>query len=330
MQSQFLLHANILPIFHILECYFKEAIMRKPKERVYFYPTTISDAVFQIVNFDTPVRIGMPEFYTCDFHVHPHYEIHCVLEGEKQMKLIDLTTKKIEYQTIKANQLMLVPNHIFHATASLKSRFCYNIAFKMEQSQENASCFDSSFYEKLAAVTGALKQPIIIESDELTAIFNKVRKAYSENENGEYLPNNHAHQLLNIRVLSIAMETLLQNTSTDYKAPQTIGDREREYIIWDFIYRNRTLPELADYLHLSCRQTQNEISRITGGNFKKLILDQRMTLANLLIDNSNLPLSEIANYVGYTSYGSFYTVYREYHGFGPQKKREHIRECAAQ
>ena len=191
----------------------------------------------------------------------------------------------------------------------------------MEQNKESAPYFDSSFYEKINTVIQNLRQPIIIESPELTAIFNKVRTAYDENESSEYLSNNHTHQLLNVRVLSIAMETLLESTSTSYKIPQIIGDKEREYIIGDFIYRNRTLPELADYMHLSCRQTQNEIHRITGENFKKLILDQRMMLANLLIDNSNLPLSEIANYVGYTSYGSFYTVYREYYGFGPQKKR---------
>ena len=292
--------------------------MHKPKERVYFYPLSINDAIFHIINFDTPVKIGMPEFYTCDFHVHPHYEIHCVLEGEKQMKLIDLTTKKIEYRTIKENQLMLLPNHIFHATASLKSRFCYNIAFKMEQSKEEAFSFDSSFYEKVNTSIQNLRQPVIMESAELTAIFNKVRNVYDGNNNGEYLSNNHVHQLLNIRVLSIAIETLLENVSTEYKIPQIIGDKEREYIILDFIYRNRTLPELADYLHLSCRQTQNEIKRITGKNFKKLILDQRMELANLLIDNSNLSISEIADYVGYISYSSFYTIYRNYYGYSPQ------------
>ena len=196
----------------------------------------------------------------------------------------------------------------------------------MEQKKDEISYFDSSFYEKINTAIQNLKRPVIMESAELTAIFNKVRDLYNENGDGEYHSNNHAHQLLNVRVLSIAMEMLLKNTSTNYKISQIIGDKEREYIILDFIYRNRTLPELANYLHLWCRQTQNEIKRITGGNFKKLILDQRMMLANLLIDNSTLPLSEIANYVGYTSYGSFYTVYRTYYGYSPQDHRETKRQ----
>ena len=294
--------------------------MEPSKSPVYFYNYSVENAIFQIVNFDTPIKIGMPDFYTCDLHVHPHCEIHCVLDGEKQMKTIDLETKKIEFQTLKENQLMLIPNHIFHATVSLKSRFCYNVAFKLDRA-ETSHQPQSSFYELVNGIMQNLRRPLIMESPELTAIFNKVRDQFRKNNSNDYPVNKHSHQLLNVRVISNALEHLLQHTPTDYKVPQIVGDKEREYIIWDYVYRSRTLPELADYLHLSCRQTQNEIKRITGGNFKKLILDQRMQLANLLIDNSTLSLTEIANYVGYASYSGFYTVYREYYGFGPQKRR---------
>ena len=56
-----------------------------------------------------------------------------------------------------------------------------------------------------------------------------------------------------------------------------------------------------------------------GDDFKSLIIKQRIDLANVLMENSELPLEEIAERVGYNSYSSFYTAYVKHMGFSPNK-----------
>ena len=66
------------------------------------------------------------------------------------------------------------------------------------------------------------------------------------------------------------------------------------------------LSDLAAELHLSERQTERLVEEHTGKSFRDELTDTRMAVADQLIAEGELSLSEIAAYVGYRSYAGFY------------------------
>lgn len=66
------------------------------------------------------------------------------------------------------------------------------------------------------------------------------------------------------------------------------------------------LSDLASELHLSERQTERLVEEYTGKSFRDELTDARMAVADQLIAEGELSLSEIAAYVGYRSYAGFF------------------------
>lgn len=73
-----------------------------------------------------------------------------------------------------------------------------------------------------------------------------------------------------------------------------------------------TLSDLARKLYLSEKQTERLVVRYTGKTFKKALVEKRMTIADYLLYNTDLNMTEIAEYVGYSSYSGFWKAYNNY------------------
>ncbi len=88
------------------------------------------------------------------------------------------------------------------------------------------------------------------------------------------------------------------------------------FIINDFLSMNYNkevgLADLAAELHYSEKQTERLIKKHTGLTFKQAIVGYRMALAQHLMKTTNLPLSEIAQRVGYRSYNGFRQAYKQF------------------
>jgi AraC-like DNA-binding protein len=86
------------------------------------------------------------------------------------------------------------------------------------------------------------------------------------------------------------------------------------FLIYEFFSTNYSgdvkLADLADILHLSERQTERLVIEHTGKTFKEEITSMRMEMAQKLI-SAGMPLTEIAQYVGYKSYAGFYKAMKK-------------------
>ena len=49
-----------------------------------------------------------------------------------------------------------------------------------------------------------------------------------------------------------------------------------------------------------------------------------MLTAEMLIQSTNTPFNQIAEYVGYNSYSGFYNAFRQYFGVAPKKNESEI------
>lgn len=75
-------------------------------------------------------------------------------------------------------------------------------------------------------------------------------------------------------------------------------------------------------LNLSPRQASRSVKTLTNSNLQELILKQRMCIAYETINYTTLPLNQIADMIGYSTYSGFYTAFCNYYGYSPEKLRE--------
>ena len=78
-------------------------------------------------------------------------------------------------------------------------------------------------------------------------------------------------------------------------------------------------------LYLSERQTRNLIQKEFGADYKQLIIQERMKIADILLRKTAQTLEQIAQQVGYQSYSGFYLAYTRYYGISPEAARKNRR-----
>ncbi len=90
--------------------------------------------------------------------------------------------------------------------------------------------------------------------------------------------------------------------------------RDYSFLIHEFISGNYNrdlhLSELAEYLHLSERQTERLVLEAKGKSFRHALSDMRISIAKMLMNSTDMSLSDIAVYVGYNSYSGFWKALR--------------------
>ena len=81
------------------------------------------------------------------------------------------------------------------------------------------------------------------------------------------------------------------------------------------------LDEAAAELHLSTAQLRKRLYR-AGTSYKKLVLEIRMALARHYLEDTNLPIQEIAYLLDYSQAAPFSRAFKAYYGQSPEQARE--------
>ncbi len=75
---------------------------------------------------------------------------------------------------------------------------------------------------------------------------------------------------------------------------------------------------VTDYFRISAPTLQKRMVSIYGKTFSAYVEEMRMEKAQLLLQNPNLTIQEIAETIGYTNTNSFYKAYKRYWGQSPR------------
>ena len=87
-----------------------------------------------------------------------------------------------------------------------------------------------------------------------------------------------------------------------------------------------TLSDVAGYLYLSEKQTSRIIMRNYGQPLGKVVADRRLTVAALLLKNTDKSVSDIAAETGFNTECRFFTLFKQKYGITPlayRKERLH-------
>lgn len=86
-------------------------------------------------------------------------------------------------------------------------------------------------------------------------------------------------------------------------------------------YRTASLSELGQRLFLSVPYLSGLISSYFGKSFKELLLEERLCRADILIKETDMPISEVVRSVGYENASYFHREYKKRFGATPLARR---------
>ena len=88
------------------------------------------------------------------------------------------------------------------------------------------------------------------------------------------------------------------------------------------VYKSASLSELASSLSMSEPYVSKRIKEMFGATFTELVCERRFSEAEQLLLHSELPVTEIAEAVGYDNNSFFHRRFRERYGVSPSKWRK--------
>ena len=87
-------------------------------------------------------------------------------------------------------------------------------------------------------------------------------------------------------------------------------------------YKNGTLSELSEQMGYDVYWLSREIRRRSGSTYKELLQEKRMQQAVYLLANSEIPVTDIIESIGYDNTSYFYRKFREKYGMSPKEYRK--------
>ena len=80
--------------------------------------------------------------------------------------------------------------------------------------------------------------------------------------------------------------------------------------------------DLSDVLHLSASQANRILKEQYGQSFKEKLRSTRMQQSRLLLEQTDMKISDIAADVGYSSTAGFHPAFRDLFGVTPAEYRK--------
>jgi len=262
--------------------------------------------------------LDFSDIWRTEAHFHFTYELHYLQCGNA---IIGIDNN--ENYTLNAQEIYLIPPMRLHRVVETSDMIKHAaISFDIVH---NKSAPEKSFseYEYYSSIFEGIKNIIIMNGETLAPIINKLSGLGSSHDNRtEHILKSYLSVFF-IELCNLLKDDILSGSGTNVISYDS--DSQRLWLVENYIseyfMRDNIIESISGLLHLSSRQTDRFVKRMTGYSLSALIKRQRMLTAEMLIQSTNTPFNQIAEYVGYNSYSGFYNAFRQYFGVAPEEKR---------
>lgn len=279
-----------------------------------------------------PYKNNLP-IYACfsnvsceDYHMHYEMEIMLVLRGH-----ISCTIHHLEYDLKMGDLLLIEPEDLHRLHDSSHDLLMLTIYVDLEQFTykypnvdymificEDYSKDSDEKYEDMQAKTAVLKSQMA-----------KIMLAFEENKNATNLLMDYVDEFVSILVSQFQaffIEDMKYKTNLDKSAGINF---ERLYRIIKYIYmnyeKNITLKDIANLEHLSHYYLSHLIKNSSGLSFHNLLNYVRVEQSELKLIDTDLTLTQISEFCGFSSPAYYNKCFKVWHGVTPSTYRKNIR-----
>ncbi len=263
--------------------------------------------------------IRHPRYTRLAPHIHNYFELDFVASGECTFVFEN------EERILKTGELCIIAPHSRHdliINDDTSTVFCimirkstFNTTFFSLMSQKNLLAY---FFRTILQGDSHANY-LLFYSEDVVWLKNIIRNAMSECHKGDALSNNNCISWIHlffshlIRNYSNTIQFYNYQMGTDFS------------LILQYIqhnYRTLTLASLAEFFHYSEAYLSTLIKQNTGCSFTTLVKQLRMADAISYLVNTQIKISELAEYIGYNSADHFSRVFRSTYKLSPQEYRK--------
>lgn len=286
--------------------------------------TSINDITYRIHSFSV-IPTSEPNKLKDIPHKHYFFEIHYLYSGSETVRFNQVNKEVCLHE----DEFLIIPPNTYHTVITHVNleRFCFDFSYEHFNNTVHAETQD---YLKLDNLCQNITEPILAKSEYFVSVMKHFRNITKQPDiilnstyKGLLILNSTLHLLTLFPGSKVQTSAKFKNFNLDY----TTIERKRiiETYITDHILENEGLSGLAKQLFLSERQTHALIKQYFGKSYKNIIINQQMELADILLRDSELSLTEIAHRLGYNSYSGFYNAFKKYFSVSPEIARNNKR-----
>lgn len=257
----------------------------------------------------------------CFLHEHDFFEIAYVVQGS--------CTNYMPEQTLhmKTGDFCLMPLHTPHAISVFDdSTIVINIMLRAHTFKQaffgllSQKDVISSFFSR-ALYTQNTDSYLLFRTGSDQTISELVLKIYHEVTNNR----NYSDRMRNVLVTELFI-LLLRHHQQNLSVSNPVGhDMDHNIMfIMNYMmnnYNTLSLKSLSSFFGYSERQMTRILKDYTGKSFTIIIQDIRIQQACELLRNTEIPVGEVAETIGYSNLSHFYSIFKKVHGVTPAQYR---------
>lgn len=261
-------------------------------------------------------------FIEVPMHIHDYIELSYIYSGNVTEIINDKTI------TLSEGQICIIDTGIAHSILpTTEEDIIINILIKKEY-------FTTSFLSRLSSkgiisefLVNAISNKknhdnyIIFNSENNKKIPNLIRELLCE-----YFDKSlYADEIINCYMILIFTELL---KVFQYDTNQTLVNSNGSATIIDILqyieenFMTCTLASTAAHFNFHPNYLSSLIKKYTNKSFKELVQAQKLIRSSILLSNSDMPIYEIANDIGYQNLNFFYKKFKNYFGVTPNEYRK--------
>ena len=286
-------------------------------------PKLMKDETYFECNSKDNVILLKHNRYTPQFiHEHIFFEMIYVLSGKCEQVIEDLNISMIE------GDICIVSPGVKHSIGVFDDSIIINVLIRRSTFEDtffdflrNNNLLSSFFLNNI--YKDKQNDYIISHTNNNKDIEDSILDMFLEYENKEFYYNNILNHLI-----MVFFAKLLRNPDIDVEVPNIKKKSDlRDSSIITYIqdnYIDVTLEELASEFHFSVPYCSKIIKQITEYNFTQLLQKIRLERAESLLVNTNIPIADISNSVGYPNVEHFIRLFNKKYKMSPSKYRKNM------
>ncbi|MBQ4119701.1 MAG: helix-turn-helix domain-containing protein [Clostridia bacterium] len=268
--------------------------------------TFIADDNFQYPNYSYDEATGISDSIV---HFHKHYEIFYVYEGEIILQLEN------QIKTLGVGELLIVSPEYFHKVVSSDKGKSFILNFVINKSKEKT---DFKVYSTLKKVLST-DYLYLANADILYTPLKAILDNITTDDTSDIWLNLYEFVTNFLRLIKNHYPLSENKSSLNSKIKR---DHKLHLLLNNGYHTDLSIESVAKTLHLSTRQTNRIIHKNYNCGFREIIRTLRMNQAAILLTNSDMNITDIAQCVGYSSICGFYTAFSQYYNQKPSDYRK--------